>query len=184
MAEISGLKLIVPTSITNSGGSASVSASGKVTFTAATSVSVNGCFTATYDNYLVVFSGKDGSGSASVEMYMRASSSDATGSNYVWQRLTASSTSVSGERQSSQSVTRAGVVTNTVPSGFHLYLYGPYLAQPTAARSVTAGANSGALIQDFASTHSLSTAYDGFTLRREGGSANITGALTIYGLSQ
>jgi len=184
MAEIAGLKLIVPSSVSAASGTIAVSASGKVTFTTAGTVSVNGCFSATHDNYLVVFRGLSSSG-ASLELYLRASGSDATGSNYVWQRLTADSTSVSGERQSSQSVTRIGVVDTTNYSGFHAYFYGPNLAQPTAARSVTAGANSGALIQDFATTHSLSTAYDGFTLRREGGgAATLTGALTVYGLSQ
>ena len=55
MAEIAGLTLITPSSVAGSG--VSVSASGKVTFTAATSVSVNGVFSATHDNYLVVVRG-------------------------------------------------------------------------------------------------------------------------------
>ena len=48
MAEIAGLKLITPSSVDGSG--VSESASGKVKFTAATEISVNGVFGSTYDN--------------------------------------------------------------------------------------------------------------------------------------
>jgi hypothetical protein len=180
MAEIAGLKLIVPSSVAGSG--VSVSASGKVTFTAATSVSVNGCFSADYDNYLVVCRHVyDSSGNTSFNGRVRASGTDnSTASSYVRQRLTADSTTVAGTRSTADAARFSVSADNA--NGTHLYFYGPYLAQPTAIRSVSGNGNSGAYIEDNAVTHNQSTAYDGFTVYP--GANTITGTLTIYGLSQ
>jgi hypothetical protein len=179
MPDIAGLKLIVPTSVAGSG--VSVSASGKVTFTSATSVSVNGCFTSSYDNYLIVMGSKSTSGDIGVRFRLRLSGTDASGNNYAWQFVKADSTTVSGSRTTSTS-DALFLDSGTNPSGVHGYVYGPALAQPTALRSVTVDSRSSALIQDNAATHSLSTAYDGFSVYPASGS--MTGALTVYGLSQ
>jgi len=48
-----GLVQIVPTSIAATGGSGSISATGLVSFTSASAISLNNCFTSTYSNYLV-----------------------------------------------------------------------------------------------------------------------------------
>ena len=52
-----GLSLITPTSIATTGGSAtsSISTTGAVSFASASAISLNGCFTSTYDNYRVIF---------------------------------------------------------------------------------------------------------------------------------
>jgi hypothetical protein len=180
MAEIAGLKLIVPSSVAGSG--VSVSASGKVTFTAATSVSVNGCFTSTYDNYLIVMRHVHSTTTRTVNARLRASGSDASGSDYTVQELLAGSTTVSGFRHTSQTFARVGVTSNEQRSGDHIYIYGPYLAQPTAFRNIDVCGYNNATIYDYASTHSLSTSYDGITFYPN--SDNMTGVLCIYGLAQ
>jgi len=180
MAEIAGLKLIVPSSVAGSG--VSVSSSGKVTFTAATGININGCFTSSYDNYLVVIRANADSSASGMKLRFRAGGTDnSTASSYVTQNLLASSTTVSGTRTTNNITTDILAAYATQRAGAHLYFYGPYLAQPTAGRSVTALDNSSATITDCAFTHNQSTAYDGFTLI---GDTNMTGALTIYGLSQ
>jgi hypothetical protein len=178
MPDIAGLKLIVPTSVAGSG--VSVSASGQVTFTAATSVNVNGCFTSSYDNYIIVCQ-QAASAEANLLFRLRVSGTDATGSNYVFQGLNAISTTVSASRNTYDH-TIIGTQGNTLRNGQHFYVYGPALAQPTAMRSVIASSYQSATITDGASTHSLSTAYDGFTVYMASG--NATGTLTVYGLSQ
>ena len=180
MAEIAGLKLIVPSSVTGSG--VSVSASGKVSFTAATSVSVNGCFSSTYDNYLVVVRFKVADDNYWLINRLRASGTNATGANYVNQRLYATGGSVGGGR-STDTAFNSGRGGTANMSGTHIYLYGPYLAQPTAHRCVMVSGDSGAYIDEFAGTHSLSNQYDGFSIAPEL-TSTLTGALTIYGLSQ
>lgn len=180
MAEIAGLKLIVPSSVAGSG--VSVSASGKVSFTAATSVSVNGCFSSTYDNYLVVFRSTDSGGGIGFRFRMRASGTDASGANYTLQQLSANSTTVAGSRASSLTAGQAHI-TGATAYGVHHYFYGPALAQPTAHRSVTMCTFDTATIYDYAHTHSLSTAYDGITFYPDSG-ITATGSLCVYGLAQ
>ena len=181
MPDIAGLKLIVPTSVAGSG--VSVSASGKVTWTSgADTVSVNSVFSSTYDNYLVVMRAVTTPITGSVFCRMRVSGTDATGSNYTYQVLTANNTTVSGSRAT---ITGAlvGLHAASNMSGDHVYFYGPALAQPTAMRNVNVAAISGAYIEDCANTHSLSTAYDGFTFYLSGTTWS-SGSLCVYGLSQ
>jgi hypothetical protein len=182
MPDIAGLKLIVPTSVAGSG--VSVSASGKVTFTAATTININGCFTSSYDNYLIVFRSDDSANGQGFYFRMRLSGTDATGTNYTFQELSADNNTVAGSRTSSANYGMSHIG-GQEPYGVHMYFYGPALAQPTARRSVAAPAFSGAAptaIYDHAVTHSLSTAYDGLTLYPSSGTA--TGALCVYGLAQ
>jgi hypothetical protein len=182
---IAGLKLIVPTSVaaTGAGSSATVSATGKVTFTSAATISVNGCFTSSYDNYLAVCRATLASGSSVLQaVRLRASGTDDTGNNITRQYLAAFSTSVTGARNTS---TNAGLIGNKnsgTMSGDHIYFYGPYLTQPTAIRNVNAGNVDSASILDCAFTHSLSSAYDGFTIFPV--TSSITGTLTVYGLAE
>lgn len=180
MPDIAGLKLIVPTSVAGSG--VSVSASGKVTFTAATTISVNGCFTSSYDNYLIV-TRLNVSAAVNPFYRLRVSGSDnTTASSYTRQSLGAGSTSVSGARAASNLAALAGAYA-TQRAGFHWYVYGPALAQPTATRTVMVGDDESANIFETATTHNQSTAYDGFTFLTND-TPTMTGALTIYGLAQ
>ena len=48
-----GMKLVVPSSVTVGSGSGSVATQGTVTFTTASSVSLNNVFSSTYDNYFI-----------------------------------------------------------------------------------------------------------------------------------
>jgi hypothetical protein len=179
-----GMVIMRPTSIVvaGAGSSASVRAAGGVEFATATSLSLNGVFTAAYDDYMVVVRFSHASTNSNIIYRLRAAGTDATGSNYTYQLLQAASTTITGER----STTTAGYFadgSNTQRDGFTAYLYGPYLAQPTASRGISASGRSSAQIVDFATTHSLSTAYDGVTIypQQAGG---FSGLVTVYGLSQ
>ncbi len=176
-----GMVLLTPTSIAHSGTSASIGANGQVTFTAVTSLSLNGVFSATYDNYVVSIRYENTTGHQETDLRLRASGTDATGSNYTSQLLQANSTTVSAARYTSRSSMFVGFQSDEQRSGETLYLYGPYLAQPTAARNVNVMGRTGGYIVDYASTHSLSTAYDGFTLFGENSYA-LDGALQVYGV--
>ena len=189
MAEIAGLKLIVPTSVTATGGcSASASATGKITFSGVRvdgTFTVEGAFSADYDNYLFVWGSLVGD-NGTLQMRMRVSGSDASGSDYARQTLNADSTSVTAARATSQTNVRiAQLAGTTLYGGYHSYVYGPYLAQPTAFRTVGCHADFGGRIIDVASTHSLSTSYTGFTIFGGDSSPRVAaGTLQIFGLSQ
>jgi hypothetical protein len=175
-----GMVLMKPTSIANSGGSATLGANGQVTFSAVTSVSLNGCFTADFDNYFVMLRHKP-STATGYTMRLRASGTDASGSNYNTQYLYAYGSTVEGFRYTNRAQWDWAYTESTYYSGDPINFYGPFLAQPTAAsiRGVTTRSTA-SMENNIAWTHSLSTSYDGFTITAGGGS--VTGELTIYGI--
>ena len=174
-----GMVLMKPTSITHSGTSATLGANGQVTFSAVTSLSLNGVFSADFDNYVVSMRGVLSSGDEVVLARLRASGTDASGSDYTNQSLTADNTTVAAGR-STTSGAASFPISATQRSGVTNFIYGPYLAQPTAFRLISAWGYNSAFIQDFASTHSLSTSYDGITFFRS--PQTFTGAVQVYGV--
>ena len=179
-----GLVLIKPTSTAVTGGSASatINAGGSVTFTTCETLSLNGVFSSTYDNYIIDVRGNSNA-SLTIHLRLRVSGSDnSTANSYVSQRLTADNTTVAGLRETSDLAAQVFGLYNTQRDGIQMFVYGPNLAQPTAGRSVTALGASSAFILDRAWTHNQSTAYDGFTLLRGGAANNFSGLIKVYGL--
>lgn len=178
-----GFELVKPLSVVVSGGSASatVSALGSVEFTTCETLSLNGVFSSGYDNYIVsirhVHSANTG---ILITGKLRSSGTDTSGSDYTRQYIDASSTSIGAARETSQTTFRFAPSSNNQRSGASVYFYGPALAQPTAIRGVTVYGQSGALINDAANTHSLSTAYDGFTIAVSPGT--LSGRVAVYGM--
>lgn len=179
---ISAFKLITPTSIVVAGGTASVGQFGKVSFSAATSLSLDGVFSSTYDNYMIVVRGKNGTGAVEMRLRLRASGTDnTTASSYVSQALSATSTTVTAFRDT-QSYAVFSYIYDTQRAGYTCYMFGPNLAQPTAMRVVSAADDTSARVYDNAMTHNQSTSYDGFTLYP--GSSSLSGEIAVYGCNQ
>ena len=166
-----GMDLITPTSVV--GGTLS---GGKITFSAATEVSVNGCFTSTYDNYKIVFEGVQSGGGNTVAVRLRASGTNASGSNYTAQRLTAESTVVSG---ASATTTYWDYVSNgnTNSTMAEMLVRRPNLAETTLV-SYQGGRESYTVVGT--GYHSLTTQYDGFSIIPTANT--ITGTMRVYGL--
>ena len=182
-----GIVLLTPTSVdvTGAGSSATINAGGSVTFSSCTTLSLNGVFSSTYDNYIIDMRHLHASTSEIIKLRLRLAGTDEASSvpnNYTYQSLYASSTTVGGSRTSDSAAT-VGSASSTQRSGDQVFLYGPGLAQPTAMRCVGAYGYLSATVQDAASTHSLSTAYDGFTLILTG-SNKFSGLIKVYGLVQ
>lgn len=175
-----GMVLLSPTSIAFSGTSASIGANGQVTFTAVTSLSLNGVFSADYDNYVVAQNFVAIGANLFLYYRLRAAGTDASGNNYTRQYLSVDNTTLSAGRISSTNYGWAGYGATTLYNLSNINLYGPYLAQPTAVRTVTTNSASSAQIYDSADTHSLSTSYDGISIIPA--SSSITGKLAVYGV--
>jgi hypothetical protein len=175
-----GMVLMKPTSIAYSGTSATLGANGQVTFSAVTSLSLNGCFTADFDNYVISFRSLTASSNITIVTRLRASGSDNSTSNYADQYLVAGGTTVSAARTTG--ATYAGIVESsaTQRSGATIYMYGPALAQPTAYRSINISGASSAYLAEFAGTHNVSSSFDGITF--QSGAIGVTGALQVYGV--
>lgn len=182
MPDIAGLKLIIPTSVSGTG--VSVSSTGKVTFTNASILSVNGAFSNIYDNYLIVFRGKANVGYSNQFFRFRSNGVDNSSATCQRQYMEVNGSGTSSLRQSVGASWGNALYASFTPeySGTHLYIYGPFLTQPTAGRCIHMSADAGAYILDSAYTDNSSTAYDGFTINTS--NDTITGMLTIYGFSK
>jgi hypothetical protein len=181
MAAGDGIVSMKPTSIAHSGTSASINADGGVDFTAVTELNLNGVFTSDYDNYLVVMNHK-GTAYSGIRGRLRLLGTDASASDYAFQTLRAESTTVAGARTSSDTSMFFGVTSDEQQSGDNTHIYGPYLAQPTAFRMINIVGEGGAILRNAASTHSLSTSYDGITIFPASGS--MTGTVHVFGYEE
>jgi hypothetical protein len=178
--------LVAPTSVdkTGTGSTATINSSGSVTFDTCTAVSLNGIFTADYDNYMIVMRLQQFNDSTTLAGRLRVSGTDSTATtDYNTQQLTATATSIAGARNTNEGYWRLTYSSIDYRNGQTIYLYGPKLAQPTAFRNVTVDSFSGGYIYDTAGTHELSTAYDGITVFFASTlTGTFTGLISVYGL--
>jgi hypothetical protein len=154
-----------------------------VTFATAATLSLNGVFSSLYDNYIIAHTfSADNTADTTCYHRLRLSGTDNTTANsYVSQRIQANGTTVGGIRQTND-IAFSFVTSNNLRSGAQMFLYGPNLAQPTAARSVDVNGISGAHLEEYAWTHNQSTGYDGITIII--GSGTMAGLIKVYGLVQ
>lgn len=172
-----GLVLVTPSSIANSGGSASASG-GAVTFSGVTSVSLNGAFTSTYAAYRIVIS-FSGSTSLGLNARLRASGSDATGSDYDRQSFSAYGTSSAANQTNGSNSWSFGQGGTTRTSLSVIDIYNPQVAANTAYLGMCILPGSNSQIDVNGGFHILNTSYDGFSLIPATG--NITGTVRVYG---
>jgi len=173
-----GLVAVAPTSIANSGGSASTTGN-TTTFTGVTSISLNGIFTSEYLNYLLIYNQITSAGTDLFARLRVAGTDNTTASSYVAQRLTASSSTVAAVRTTGDkwSVTQSN---NLGQNGIMLNLFNPAIADHTVINSQTASSDTGAYLALYCGTHNQSTVYDGFTLLTVT-ATTLTGKVTVYG---
>jgi hypothetical protein len=173
-----GHTAIIPTSVAGTG--VTVGASGKVSFTASTSISLNGIFTSTYDHYKVEIYTTAAS-TAVLRVVLRSAGTDATAANYDYTLLYANSaTPGSATVAANANWTLNASISSTVMK-HNLELTNPFLASMTTAigRSVAYASAVAPLIGNFGGGHRLSTSYDGLTFTTSTGS--LTGTIRVYG---
>lgn len=172
----SGLMPIIPTSVAGTG--VSVSGTGVVTFTAATAVSLNGCFNSTYDNYLVLIDIPTKSAGGTLQFRFRlAGTDDSTASGYTAQVQTNTTTVVS----TAQVVTTAGTLNSngaTVEDSVKATFFGPALARVTRWHAEYFSVISSILGGLAYGRHTQVVAYDGITILS---TPTITGTIRVYG---
>jgi hypothetical protein len=171
-----GMKLIVPSSATNG----TVGASGAVTFTTQSSVSVNGCFTSTYKNYYINISGTSGF-NANLDFRLRASGTDLTSSSYHWSLFGNSSddgTVGTANSDGGTSFRIDEIATRTF--GQQIWLFNPFATEyklmntrnfRQRSTGDTKHSTSGGGIN-------VNTSYDGFTIFA---SQTFSGTIRVYG---
>jgi hypothetical protein len=180
---VGGLNLVVPTSVAVGSGSGTVSTNGAVTFTGASSVSLNGCFNSTYDNYRIVYNGI-ASAAATIQMRMRGAGTDnATAGSYLYNAFYMEATAGYGVALNSGGNTLIQLCNTGVTqlTSINMDISQPFLATPTSGMQLASVLRVG--LQYFGQwgtfAHQNTTSYDGFSLFPASG--NLTGTIRIYG---
>lgn len=176
----SGLNIVTPTSIANSGGSASASG-GQVTFTGVSSISLNGVFSSTYLNYMVVayFS------SSAVNDYgwrARNAGTDVTGAS-EYSCINIYGTNAGGSAGVAFADRSFGLLCNTgdVANSAEITFFEPFSSNRTRSTANCGNRSSASSRADFSSiTRVTAASHDGFTVYLAGGT--ITGTIRVFGL--
>jgi hypothetical protein len=177
-----GLVPVVPTSVTNG----STTADGQISFSAQTSVSLNGVFSAAYDAYLVLLDIDTAAGNTAVSLRLRAAGTDnSTASSYL---MAMTGINSSGTASNITTAATSGTFMY-LPSGYQygsasITLFDPFAAVQTKANLLASGTDSA--YSSFAGRsgaigHTQAVSYDGITFVT---SAAITGTIRVYGYSK
>jgi hypothetical protein len=152
------------------------------TFSAATSLSINNCFTSTYDNYRVMLTVTAASGVVAVNLRLRVSGTDSS-TTYTTQQLQVTGTSVAGGRTGAGNTGTEWQVANTsasLPVGINGDIFGPQRAAATSINFTSNFPSGSATIEMYSGSHSTATSYDGLSILAAAG-GNITGFIRVYG---
>ena len=177
-ANANGLSLVPPASVAGTG--VAMTSLGKVTVNAASSASLNGVFTSTYDNYVIV-ANLTFSASSLLQLSLRASGADSAAASYAYQAVQGSGASASAGGTTAQTqaylTNQAGTLTDVRAD-----VFAPALAAATRYWSefysvVGTTQAAGAI----AGEHTVAAAFDGFTLKPGTGGATMTGTIRVYG---
>ena len=182
----SGLVPMVPSSVVVGSGSATTSANGQVTFTGVSSVSLNGVFSSTYDNYRILFRPNAASTTQNIAARFRVAGVDSSAS-YVQNDIYNTGTSGTQSNQAGYSLVYVLQQTSAAQQEFAAStfdLYGVALAAPTVGHGTnvqvyTTGVSYQYLLQYY---HSVSTAYDGLTFIPSAGTMG--GTVSVYGYTK
>ena len=159
----------------------------KSTFSASASHSVDNCFSATYNNYLLLFKLR-GSTTNQLRMRLRVSAADNTGSIYVnsgWYVAPESGANGAGFDNDVSSWALAATPTTDVFYTSNFTIFNPFLAEYTQMQGVlnryyNTTSQTDVAMQTLGAWHKAATSYTGFTLFPDT-SGTITGEATVYG---
>lgn len=179
-----GLTQIVPTSIVKgASGSASVSTGGAVTFTGTESISLNGCFSSTYQNYRVIVNLSAVSNlGTNIFFRFRASGTDNT-SNYAWGELFARDNGTSfatGNTNTGVSSAWQIIYSYGVETATSIDFYSPQEARKTLGSFIGWGGDSSTWYSIMGGgVHNTTNQFDGLTIYPSSGT--IGGSIRVYG---
>jgi hypothetical protein len=177
-AAAAGLRMIVPSSVAVGSGSGSANSAGYVSFSGASTVSLNDVFSSTYDNYKIIVNISNSTGSSSLSMRMRVSGADNTNNEYTRTKFYVDQTNAYGSDSGSAGTSSflIGDTQGTDGNQSVIEMQAPFLTQLT--KHTTIGTKKLNLFIMTGST-TVTTSYTGFTLLQ--GGTNMTGTVAVYG---
>jgi hypothetical protein len=175
-----GLSLITPTSIAATGGSGSISTTGAVSFTSASAISLNGCFSSSYQNYRVQINGTSASTLLNWQAKMRLSGTDST-ANYYSSEFWVSSAGSTGIGSYVNNGGFFQINTNDNSNGACPTWFDIFRPFDAAVTNVLGQGYDGSAGKSkyFGGLHNASTSYDGLTIASNTGT--ISGTIRVYG---
>ena len=155
------------------------------TFSAASAVNVNGCFTSVFDNYRILVS-LTGTADVAVTMRMRLAGTDNSASSYtftltraIYSASALASRTPAGWGGTTTMWEAIEAANGAVRTG-SMDIYGAALAAHTGyTATVNASGNGGVISTGY---HAVATAYDGFGLTPSSGT--VTGSLVVLGYAK
>ena len=148
------------------------------TFSAASTVSFNNVFSSTYDNYRIVVSTGASADGSNLSIRLRLSGTDST-VNYAYQRTSVEGTTFTGSRASSQGSGYIDDLRTSARNTLSIDIFDPSLTNSTTMSALNNDPQGGGSLKIFNVFHTVSTAYDGFTMFPSSGT--ITGTIRVYG---
>jgi hypothetical protein len=175
-----GLAKIVPSSVAVGSGTGSANALGTVTFSGCSTLSLNGVFSATYNNYLAVINIDSITASNIMYMRMRVSGADSSASSYQY----AGDNTPGGYDQWTQAVygTTAFVWQRYGSGGVtsNMNFYYPFATSNTGFNSISNALSVDARKNTSGGYFNATTSFDGFTIYSASGTMN-SGTISMYG---
>jgi len=177
-----GLVPVSPTSVVIATGSGSANAVGQVSFTGATSVSLNGVFTSEFKHYRVVVTTSTISAAYSVNIRLRSSGTDYSGAEYHRMMTTTNSAGATASAAAAGgtflTLGNASNATNTGAGFFDIT--DPQTTIRKTVNSIFSGYSGSNPASFYGGAYINSTvAYDGLTYFISSGS--ITGTIQVFG---
>jgi hypothetical protein len=168
-----GMWKVTPTSVSGTGVSLS---SNNVTFTSASEVIVDGCFTSDYRDYLVLC---DFSSTAEDAFTLQYRTSSTTTTGYNSSLLVFTTGTPGGGPATNQTSMRIGATAASTSHAFEAKIFAPNVASVTTRHISTFNGKDSASTEFCSGTQTATTQFTGFRLYL--GSGSITGTLQVYG---
>ena len=172
-----GLAKIVPSSVAVGSGTGSASTTGLVTFSGASSVSLNGCFSSTYTNYRIV--GQLGVSSAQDYYFrLRAGTTDNNSNSYrIGRYYVGQESSLGAGSQNNTTATEVVIGTLGTPkTSFFIEIANPQQTDYTTSLSIS----SGYYAQWVNGSFIANTSFDGITIF-SGSGGTMSGTVSVLG---
>lgn len=180
--KLSALTPVVPSSVSVASGSGSFnSTTGVITFTGATSISINGCFTSTYKNYkIMMFDSITNTVNSAIKFRLRNSGTDSTGLYYQRGFTNAGTTLAAYTASNITWWDLAAPPFAAVWGSFSMDIFAPQIAQRTSANFTSVGYSTDVNAVGGGLLHDAASIYDGFSIITNS-AATFTGKLQIMG---
>jgi hypothetical protein len=185
-----GLAKIVPSSVAVGSGTGSADTLGTVTFSAVSSVALNGVFSSSYNRYLILLELQTNTAVDRPIVYFRASGTNTT-TGYYWGNVGRTSSAVALDTQASNgSYIDFNAYENLVVDDTNFYslmVQNPATAKRTSYffESSIWSDNTRASHMSGGGTLNNTTIYDGISINRAvAGSGTFTGTILVYGYTK